>query len=62
MSALDQETASRLIDVLTNPAAANKYESLKTRLTATFSLGRRERASSFAHARFGRLQTLTTHG
>ena len=45
VSALDQETASRLIDVLTTPPATDKYEGLKKRLTATFSLGRRERAS-----------------
>lgn len=45
VSALDQATASRLLDVLTNPPVDNKYHHLKTKLTATFCLGRRERAS-----------------
>lgn len=45
VSALDETTAGRIEDFLANPPTRNKYDALKTRLTDTFSLGRRERAS-----------------
>ncbi len=51
VSALDQATAGRLVDLLTTPPADNLYESLKTRLTQTFGLGRRENAARLLHMR-----------
>lgn len=49
VSALDQHTSSRILDVLQNPPTANKYASLKTRLLTTFSISRRDRASRLLH-------------
>ena len=44
VSALDASTAGRLVDLLSNPPAANKYQTIKDRLTDTFALSRQERA------------------
>lgn len=44
VAALDQDTASRLLDLLDNPPAAGKYNAIKDRLVATFALSRYERA------------------
>ena len=51
LAALDQETATRLLDLISNPPAENKYKALKDRLTATFGLSKRERASRLLHFR-----------
>ena len=45
VSALDQRTAERLLDVLENPPAKKKYQNLKDHLLATFNLTKRQRAS-----------------
>jgi hypothetical protein len=49
VGALDQDAASRLVDLLRNPPDENKYEAIKRRLTETFGLDRRERASRLLH-------------
>lgn len=49
VSALDQVTAARIIDVLAKPPADGKYDNLKKRLLATFALTRRERADKLLH-------------
>lgn len=36
VAALDQETAKRVVDIISDPPASNKYESLKSRLLSTF--------------------------
>ena len=51
LAALDQETATRLIDLISSPPADDKYTTLKTRLTETFGLSERERASRLLHFR-----------
>jgi hypothetical protein len=51
LSALDQDTATRLLDLISQPPSANKYETLKDRLISTFGLNRRERASRLLHFR-----------
>jgi len=51
VGALDQATASRLVDFLTRPPDQDKYQALKTRLTGTFSLSRRERAARLLRTR-----------
>ena len=51
LSALDQGTATRLLDLISSPPTDNKYEALKDRLFATFSLSKRERASRLLHTR-----------
>ena len=38
VAALDQDTASHLLDLLYNPPTDNKYEAIKTRLLKTFAL------------------------
>lgn len=45
VAALDQDTASRLLDLLRAPPTNNKYEAIKARLTKTFGLTRRVRAN-----------------
>ena len=45
VAALDQDTAGRLLDVLTTPPETNKYAALKDRLLQTFGFTRRERAA-----------------
>jgi len=49
VSALDQATASRVLDVLSSPPAREKYKDLKEKLLATYGLSRRERASRLLH-------------
>jgi len=49
ISALDQTTAGRLIDFLQAPPTDDQYTALKTRLLATYSLSRRDRASRILH-------------
>ena len=51
LSALDQPTATRLLDLISHPPADDKYEALKTRLIDTFGLSERERASRLLHFR-----------
>ena len=48
LAALDQSTATHLLDLINNPPAHNKYKVLKDRLRDTFGLSKRERASIFA--------------
>ena len=45
VSALDQDTATRVIDMLLAPPAEDKYDALKTRLLTTFSLSVAQRAA-----------------
>ncbi len=49
VSALDQATAKRIIDLLSAPPANDKYNALKTRLTDTYSLSEFERGSQLLH-------------
>lgn len=51
LAALDQETATRILDLISQPPADNKYEAQKTRLSDTFGLDKRERASRLLHFR-----------
>ncbi len=51
LSALDQDTATRLLDLISSPPAENKYEALRDRLVDTFGLSKRERACLLLHAR-----------
>ena len=45
LAALDQNTAQRLLDLLSNPPAANKYTAIKQRLLSTFALSETDRAA-----------------
>ena len=45
VAALDQDTASRLLDILSHPPREHKYEATKDRLLKTFGLSRRVRAT-----------------
>ena len=49
VSALDQDTAGRLLDILAGPVTADSYTALKSRLVQTYGLGRRERAAKLLH-------------
>ena len=51
LAALDQETATRLLDFISHPPDEDRYELFKDRLIATFGLSRRERASRLLHFR-----------
>ena len=51
LAALDQDTATRLLDLISHPPLADKYQTLKDRLISTFGLNRRERASRLLHFR-----------
>ena len=51
VAALDQDTATRLIDLIQRPPDTDKYNKLKERLVDTFGLSRRERASRLLHFR-----------
>lgn len=51
LAALDQETATRVLDLISQPPDDNKYQALKTRLNDTFGLDKRERASRLLHFR-----------
>ena len=57
LAALDQDTAVRLLDLISHPPAADKYEALKARLLTTFGLSVREKASRLLH--FRPLETLS---
>ena len=49
VSALDQETAGRIVDYLCAPPATGKYEGIKTLLNKTYGLNRRDRAVKLLH-------------
>ena len=49
LAALDQETATCLLDLISQPPAEHKYEELKDRLLATFGLSRCECTSRLLH-------------
>ena len=51
IAALDQDTASRLIDLIGQPPENEKYQTLKERLLNTFGLSKRERATRLLHFR-----------
>ena len=51
IAALDQPTATRLLDLISGPPEDDKYSTLKTRLTDTFGLSKQERASRLLHFR-----------
>ena len=51
LSALDQGTAARLLDLISHPPAEDKYQALKSRLLDTFGLSKGERASRLLHIR-----------
>ena len=51
IAALDQETASRLMDLISQPPEYDKYLTLKDCLTDTFGLNKRERAARLLHFR-----------
>ncbi len=51
VAALDQQTATRLLDLISHPPDTDKYKALKDRLIDTFGLSRRERASRLLHFR-----------
>mgnify|MGYP003482624777 FL=1 len=42
LAALDQTTATRLLDLISQPPVQNKYQALKNRLIETFGLSKRE--------------------
>ena len=46
VAALDQGTATRLLDLLSHPPAEDKYPTLETRLLETFDLSEQERAAT----------------
>ncbi|XP_059083847.1 uncharacterized protein LOC131881066 [Tigriopus californicus] len=46
VAALDETTAGRILNLLEHPPATDKYRAIKDKLTATFSLSRRERATA----------------
>ena len=49
VAALDQDTASRLLDLLCQPRDEHKYDTIKARLLKTFSLTRRVRANKLLY-------------
>ena len=51
VAALDQDTATRVLDLISQPPDDNKYSTLKGRLIDTFGLNKRERASRLLHFR-----------
>ena len=51
IAALDQQTATRLLDLISQLPTDDKYVTLKDRLISTFGLSRRERASRLLHFR-----------
>lgn len=51
VAALDQDTATRLIDFISRPPEENRYGALKARLLSTFGLDKRERATRLLHFR-----------
>ena len=51
LAALDQETATRVLDLIRRPPNEDKYKALKDRLIDTFGLSKHERASRLLHFR-----------
>lgn len=51
LAALDQDTATRLLDLINQPPRENKYKTLKDRLVDSFGLSKRERATRLLHFR-----------
>ena len=51
LAALNQQTATCLLDLISRPPVNNKYKTLKDRLTSTFGLSKHERASRLLHFR-----------
>ena len=49
LASLDQDTATRLLDLLDNPPEEGKYQTIKARLLDTFDLSELERASQLLH-------------
>ena len=49
LAALDQQTATRLLDLISQPPYDGKYQTLKDRLISTFGLSKHERASRLLH-------------
>ena len=49
LAALDQSTATRVLDLISQPPTQNKYKALKDRRNDTFGLNKRERASRLLH-------------
>ena len=49
VSALDQDTAGRLLDILETPPTEEPYTAIKQRLLDTFWLSRRDRAAKLLH-------------
>ena len=45
ITAVDQTTASRLLDILADPPVVNRYEGLKQCLLETFGLNHRDQAA-----------------
>ena len=46
VAALDQDVATRVLDLLQAPPIANKYNAIKTRLLSTFTLSESQRAAA----------------
>ena len=51
LAALDQTTAARFMDLISQPPTNGKYKALKTRLLNTFGLSAQERAPRLLHFR-----------
>ena len=51
LSALDQDTATCLLDLISSLPSENKYQTLKDRLVDTFGLSKRQRACLLLHTR-----------
>jgi hypothetical protein len=49
VGALDQDTASRIADILDDPPANNKYQAIKDRLVGAFDLTESQRAAQLLH-------------
>ena len=49
LTALDQQTATCLLDLISQPPVDGKYKKLKDQLIATFGLSKREQASHLLH-------------
>jgi hypothetical protein len=49
VGALDQDTASRIADILDDPPADNKYQAIKDRLVGAFDLTESQRAAQLLH-------------
>ena len=51
LAALDQSTATRLLDLINKPPATGKYTAIKKRLLETFGLSKQVRATRLLHLR-----------